>query len=134
MGPVDVNPGTTAKLIFANPFCSNPLTKLDVTLAITDLTGQVIQMHPPGSQSAPARKRAIVNCNEAIQLEVAGEHISPNGTVIGILEVITDISGIPWVPVNVPLASLQIGHGMGSCFQPSVVIIPIEPVRRLILQ
>ena len=151
MGPVDVNPGQIAKLIFANPFCPNPLMKLDVTLAITDLTGQIVQVHPADSQPTPAKKRAIVNCNESIQLEIDGEQISPSGTIVGILEVIPDISGIPWVPVNVPLASLQVGYSVAPgfpsrrlavngqrqdlkpTFQPTIVIIPIEPVRRLIL-
>ena len=142
MGPVDVTPGQTAKLIFANPFCPNPLMKIDVTLAITDLTGQIVQVYPVGSEPAPAKKRAIVNCNESIQLEVTGDEISPSGTVVGILQVIPDISGIPWVPVNVPLASLQVGpthsglmraRGEAGGFQPNIVIIPVEPVRRLIL-
>ena len=133
MGPVDVHNGQTAKLVFANPFCANPLTKLDVTVAITDLTGQIVQVRVPGSQPTVARKEAIVNCNDSIQLEVSGDQISPNGSVIGVLQVISDISGIPWVPVNVPLASLQVGTGTASGFRPSVVIIPIEPVRRLIL-
>ena len=133
MGPVDLNPGRTAKLIFANPFCPNPLMKLDVTLAITDLSGQIIQMRSQGSEAAPAKKRAIVNCDEAIQLELSGQLLSAAGTVIGILQVIPDISGIPWVPVNVPLASFQIGQGTGSGFRPNIVIIPTEPVRRLIL-
>ncbi|MCC6364234.1 MAG: hypothetical protein IT165_11970 [Bryobacterales bacterium] len=131
MGPVDVSSGQTAKLIFANPFCSNPSLKLDVTLAITDLTGQIVQTR--GATPAPVKKRAIVNCNESIQIEVAGDEISPNGTVVGILQLIPDLTGTPWVPVNVPLASLQVGRGAGSEFRSSLVIIPIEPVRRLIL-
>ena len=133
MGPVDLNAGRIAKLTFANPFCSNPLLKIDVTLAFTDLSGKVLQVSSPGADPAPARKRGIVSCNESIQLEVSGERISPNGTIVGILQVIPDLSGIPWVTVNVPLASLQVGHGAGSTFEPSIVIIPIEPVRRLIL-
>ena len=137
MGPVDLNPGQTAKLIFANPFCSNPLMKLDVTLAVTDLTGKVVQVRAPGAApnapTTPARKRAILNCDESIELDVSGGLISPNGTVIGILQLIPDLSGTAWVPVNVPLASFQIGQGWGSGFRPTVVIIPVEPVRRLIL-
>lgn len=133
MGPVDLSPGQSAKLVFANPFCSNPLMKLDVTIAITDLTGQVAQMRAPGSDAAPAKKRAIISCNESIQLEAAGSQITPSGTIVGVLQLIPDLSGVPWVPVNVPLASLQIGQRVGQGFHPSVVIIPIEPVRRLIL-
>ncbi len=142
MGPVDLSPGQTAKLTFANPFCSNPGLKIDATVAITDLSGQVVQMRSTGT-STPARKRTIINCNESIQLEVTGDQISPNGTIVGVLQIIPDLSGTPWVPVNVPLASLQIGpthapQARGrtdtvSGFQPYIVIIPVEPVRRLIL-
>ena len=66
MGPVDIGPGRSAKLIFANPFCPNQLMKIDATLAITDLSGQVLQLRASGSDPVPARKRAIVGCNESI--------------------------------------------------------------------
>lgn len=133
MGPVDLAPGQTAKLTFANPFCLDQRTELDITLALTDLSGKVLQLREYGSaQPAVAKKRAIVKCDEALQLEVSGEQAT--GTVVGILQVITDISGVPWVPVSVPLASLQIGSGSGHGFKPSIVIIPVEPIRRLLLQ
>jgi hypothetical protein len=60
--------------------------------------------------------------------------ISPQpGTLVGVLELITDINGVPRTPVNVPLASLQVGDGTGATFKPSIVLIAIEPIRRLIL-
>ena len=133
-GPVDLNQGQTAKFIFANLFCPNPNTQLDVTLALTDLSGKIVQVRNQGNQTAPASKRAIVNCNESLQLEVAGNKVDAHvGTVVGVLQVITDINGVPWTPVNVPLASLQIGDGAGTSFRPTLVIIAIEPIRRLIL-
>src|SRR5579859_6235579 len=102
-------------MIFANPFCANPDTQLDVTLALTDLTGKVLQVRAQGNDTSPARTRKIVNCNESIQLEVAGTKIDPQiGTIVGVLQLLTDINGAPWTPVNVPLASLQIGEGLGS--------------------
>ena len=134
-GPVDLGRGHSAKFIFANPFCPNPAMQLDVTLALTDLTGKIVQVHTgEGSQTTQAKKRAIVNCNESIQLEVAGAELDQQtSTVIGVMQLITDINGVPWTPVNVPLASLQIGDGSGNSFRPSVVIIAVEPIRRLIL-
>ncbi len=133
-GPVDLNQGQTAKFIFANPFCPNSTLQLDITLAITDLSGKVVQLRTQGGQSTPARKEAVINCNESIQLEVNGQNIDPQiGTVVGVMQLISDINGVPWTPVNVPLASLQIGDGSGNGFKPSVVLIAIEPIRRLIL-
>ena len=144
MGPVDLTAGQTAKVVFANPFCSNPLLKIDVTLAITDLAGNYVQVRGTGTQTTPAKKHAIVSCNESIQLEVTGDSVTQTGTVVGVLQVIPDLNGIPWTPVNVPLASLQLGpthstvnRGRGDVvgsFQPYIVIIPVEPVRRVILQ
>ena len=134
-GPVDLNQGQTAKFVFANPFCTNPNTELDVTLAITDLSGKILQVRAQGDQAAPAKKQAIVHCNESIQLEVAGAKIEQQAaTVVGVMQMVTDINGVPWAPLNVPLASLQIGQGSGNDFRPAIVIIAIEPIRRLILQ
>ena len=133
-GPVDLSQGRTAKFIFANPFCPLSNLQLDVTLALTDLTGKVIQVRTQGNQTVLARKQAIINCNESIQLEIDGSKIDPQAsTVVGVLQLITDINGVPWNPVNVPLASLQIGDGAGPGFKPSIVLIAIEPIRRLIL-
>ena len=134
-GPVDLSSGQTAKFVFANPFCSNGDLQLDVTLAITDLSGHVLQVRTQGNQTTVARKEAVVACNDSIQLEVAAEKIIPqSGTIVGVMQLITDINGVPWTPVNVPLASLQIGDGSGTTFKPSIVLIAVEPIRRLILQ
>jgi hypothetical protein len=132
-GPVDLSQGQTVKLVFANPFCTNPNTQLDVTLAITDLSGKVVQLRSQGVRTA-AKKRAIVACDESIQLEGSGASGDAQaGTVVGVLQIITDINGVPWTPVNVPLASLQISDGSGSTFKPTIVLIAVEPIRRLIL-
>jgi hypothetical protein len=133
-GPVDLPQGQTPKFTFANPFCSSPATQLDITLALTDLSGKVLQVRAQGDQTAAAKKHAIVACNDAIQLEVSGAALPPGtSTVVGVLQVITDINGVPWTPVNVPLASLQIGEGFGTAFKPSVVLISTDPIRRLLL-
>jgi hypothetical protein len=134
-GPVDLTQGQNAKFIFANPFCPNPAMQMDVTLALTDLSGKILQVRTQGNQTAAAKKRAIVACDDAIQLEVSGAGLpAGTSTVVGVLQVITDVAGVPWTPVNVPLASLQIGEGFGTSFKPSVVLIATDPIRRLLLQ
>ena len=133
-GPVDLAPPQTAKFTFANPFCAFAAQQIDITLALTDLSGKIIQVQGQGNQSTPATKHAVLNCNGSIQLEVPGNKIDPQiGTIVGVLQVVTDVNGVPWTPVNVPLASLQIGDGSGSTFKPTIVLIAIEPIRRLIL-
>lgn len=132
---MDVHSSQTAKLVFANPFCSNPLLKMDVTVAFTDLAGKILQTGS-GDATSPAKKRrsVILSCNDSVQIEISRYQITGNSnTVVGVLQIIPDLNGIPWVPVNVPLASVQVGTGNGRGFQPSIVLIPLEPVRRLIL-
>ncbi len=94
-GPVDLNQGQTAKVIFANPFCPLSNLQLDVTLAITDLTGKIVRVRTQDHQTTAAKKRAIVNCNDSIQLEIAGEKLDQPGTVVGVMQLITDINGVP---------------------------------------
>ncbi|MBI3682539.1 MAG: hypothetical protein HY235_19340 [Acidobacteria bacterium] len=129
-GPVDLHPGQTAKLIFGNLFCQdNPLK--EVVLAFVDLTGRPVQLR--GSAQPVPKKRTLVKCGDSIQLELAGREIVQQGTIIGVLEVIPDRFHA-WVPVTVPLGSLQVGRATGDSFEPSVVVPPNSPIRRLVLE
>src|SRR5690242_18911969 len=76
-GPVDLSSQQTAKFTFANPFCAFTAQQLDITLALTDLSGKVIQVQGQGNQTTPARKHAVISCDTSIQLEVPGNKIDP---------------------------------------------------------
>jgi hypothetical protein len=129
-GPVDLHPGMTAKLTFANLFCQdNPLK--EVILAFVDLTGKPVQLR--GNSPSVPKKRTLVKCGDSIQLELAGKDMSQEGTIVGVLEVVPDIFHA-WIPVTVPLGSLQIGRRSGDNFEPAIFVTSNSPIRRLVLE